>query len=102
MSRRLLRLWLAADAQTKEARAVPFRAGDQLRNCREARIGRFLPKEAVGGDGDGIARAFIFTDQDGAGFETPVQFTRLLPRANRSRSLTVSRSRPPKASSWIR
>jgi hypothetical protein len=37
-----------------------------------------LPHESVGHDSDGMALALVFTDQDGAGFQAPVQFVRFL------------------------
>ncbi len=60
--------------QSKEARAIPGRAGDGPRDGRKARIGRVLPDEAIRHDRDGVALALVFADQHGAGLEAAAEF----------------------------
>ena len=61
-------------SKAKEPGAIPFRAGDQLRDGRQTRVGFFLPKESVSDHSDRVPRPFVLADEDGAGLQTPVQF----------------------------
>src|SRR5258708_284927 len=60
--------------QAEEAGAVPGCAGDGAGNGREAAVGRALPDETVGNDGDGVALAPILAHEDGAGLQSSHQF----------------------------
>ena len=82
MRRRLFRRFSACGSPgtRKPKKRGPFHFVPviSLRNGREARIGLFSPKEAVGHHGDGVALALVFADQHSAGLETSVQFAGLL------------------------
>src|SRR5215813_5097210 len=53
----------------KEPGTTPGRAGDGAGDGREARIGRALPVEPIGCDGDRVALTLIVANQHCAGFE---------------------------------
>src|SRR5438132_13172429 len=53
-------------AHAKKAGAIPFGAGDCVRNARQAPIGRSVPNEAVIHYGHLVGRAAPFAQQNGA------------------------------------
>jgi hypothetical protein len=93
----LLGFRLSCHTESEKAWAIPLGAGDGLSNHRQACIGHISPKEPIRHNGHGVPFAQVFTDEDRAGLEASVQLARLL-----APSQSVSLSRPPNASSWIR
>ena len=79
----------------KPKKRGPFRgAGNSPRDSRKTSVRAVVPKEAVGHNGNGMAFALVFADQDGAGLQAAVQLVRLLAASQPVRSFTVSWSRP--------
>jgi hypothetical protein len=68
------RAWFANSAKTKETGAIPFRAGNGLRDDRETRIRRITPQEAFLHDGDRMPLTIIFTNEDSARLEVTIHF----------------------------
>ena len=87
---------------SKEARAVPGRAGDGARDGGETCISRLAPYVAARNDGDGMPLALILPHQHGTWLEAPWAIhPRLVASGEIVAKLTVFATSPPMACSWM-